>query len=102
VVAAVTVNLALNHRSRRKTALPLLDGQVAPDPGPEAQAIRSDEAARVHRALQALQPGHRAAVVLRDLEGVGYREIAEMLEVPEGTVKGWAHRGRERLKELLS
>ncbi len=98
----LAVNLSLNYRTRRKTDLPLLDGQATSDPGPEAQAIRSDDTARLHTALQQLQPGHRAAVVLRDLEGIGFREIGELLEVPEGTARVWAYRGRQRLKDLLA
>jgi RNA polymerase sigma-70 factor (ECF subfamily) len=39
--------------------------------------------------------------VLRDLEGLTYRETAESLGIAEGTAKSWVHRGRERLKELL-
>lgn len=64
--------------------------------------VRQECAAELHTALHRLQPNHRAAVVLRDLEGISYREIAEHLEVPEGTVKGWVHRGRQQLKELLT
>ncbi len=41
-------------------------------------------------------------MILRDLEGLTYAEVAAVLAVPEGTAKGWAHRGRERLKELLT
>jgi len=41
-------------------------------------------------------------VVLRDLEEFTYAETAAALGVPEGTAKGWAHRGRARLKDLLT
>jgi RNA polymerase sigma-70 factor (ECF subfamily) len=41
-------------------------------------------------------------VILRDLEGLSYAEVAAVLAVPEGTAKGWVHRGRARLKELLT
>ena len=103
----LTVNVSLNERERRRPPHP--DGtdrgaerHPAPEPGPEAELLRSELAATVQRALQGLRHEHRAAVVLRDLEGLSYAEVAAALGVPEGTAKGWAHRGRERLKELLT
>lgn len=104
----LAVNVSLNERGRRRP-LASLDGVVVPDgaygspaPDPEAEALRSEAAAQLHRALQVLNPKHRAAVILRDLEGLTYPEVATLLAVPEGTAKGWAHRGRLRLKELLT
>jgi len=64
--------------------------------------VRAEAAAHLHQALQLLPPNHRAAVVLRDLEEFTYAETAMALGVPEGTAKGWVHRGRERLKDLLT
>jgi len=55
----------------------------------------------VQRALVKLPPEYREAVVLRDLEGRSYEEIAEILEIPPGTVRSRIHRGREALKQLL-
>jgi RNA polymerase sigma-70 factor (ECF subfamily) len=55
----------------------------------------------VQRALVKLPPEYREAVVLRDLEGRSYDEIAEILEVPAGTVRSRIHRGREALRQLL-
>lgn len=101
----LTVNVSLNERNRRKPIVPLDDTyerHPAPDPGPEAEFLRSEAAEQLHRALQALPPNHRAAVVLRDLEGLSYGEVATVLGVPEGSAKGWAHRGRARLKDLLT
>ena len=98
----LAVNVSLNELDRRKPFNPLMDVHESPGPGPEAEAVRSEAATEVQDALQQLRPNHRAAVVLRDLEGVSYREIAKHLEVPEGTVKGWVHRGRQELKELLA
>ena len=75
---------------------------AAPGPGLDAELLRAEAAAELHRALQRLRPDHRAAVILRDLEGLPYGEVAAALGVPEGTAKGWVHRGRARLKELLT
>jgi RNA polymerase sigma-70 factor (ECF subfamily) len=55
----------------------------------------------VQRALVKLPPEYREAVVLRDLQGRSYDEIAEILEVPAGTVRSRIHRGREALRQLL-
>jgi RNA polymerase sigma-70 factor (ECF subfamily) len=55
----------------------------------------------VQRALIRLPPEYREAVVLRDLEGRSYDEIAEILQVPSGTVRSRIHRGREALRQLL-
>jgi RNA polymerase sigma-70 factor (ECF subfamily) len=56
----------------------------------------------VQRALVQLPPEYREAVVLRDLEGRSYEEIAEILEIPPGTVRSRIHRGREAMRELLA
>jgi RNA polymerase sigma-70 factor (ECF subfamily) len=55
----------------------------------------------VQRSLVKLPPEYREAVVLRDLEGRSYEEIAEILEIPPGTVRSRIHRGREALRQLL-
>jgi RNA polymerase sigma factor (sigma-70 family) len=55
----------------------------------------------VQRALVRIPPEYREAVVLRDLEGRGYEEIAEILQIPPGTVRSRIHRGREALRQLL-
>lgn len=98
----LAVNVSLNERARPTPALPLGTSEPVAGDDPEADALRAEAAARVRRALQQLPPTHRAAVVLRDLEGLSYAEAAEALAVPEGTAKGWVHRGRGRLKELLT
>ena len=108
----LAINVALNERGRRRVFLrrggpdapPEATGQasVGAASGPEAGLLRAEAAAQLQRALRSLRPDHRAAVVLRDLEGLPYAEVAAVLAVPEGTAKGWVHRGRARLKELLT
>ncbi len=98
----LTVNVSLNERERRRPTAPLDDVQAADTPDPASALARAESALELHRALQHLPPNHRAAVVLRDLEGLSYAEAATALGVPEGTAKGWAHRGRVRLKDLLT
>lgn len=55
----------------------------------------------VQRALEALPEGFRMAVLLADVEGFSYKEIAEILEVPIGTVMSRLHRGRKALQKAL-
>jgi RNA polymerase sigma-70 factor (ECF subfamily) len=55
----------------------------------------------VQGALQKLSPELREAVILRDLQDLDYKEIAKVLNVPEGTVKSRINRGRTELARLL-
>lgn len=74
---------------------------AARGPGPGDEAERHEEAERVHRALATLDEEYREAVVLRDLEGLSYDEIAEATGVPVGTVRSRIHRGRAALRDRL-
>ena len=70
------------------------------DPAHHAQQHQRQQL--VHNALQQLTAEHRAVVVLYDLNGFSYQEIAQMLELPVGTVKSRLNRARLILKELLA
>ncbi len=64
----------------------------------------SEETARrldVERALQDLSPDHREVVVLREFQGMSYAEMAEVLEVPQGTVESRLYRARRSLQRAL-
>ena len=67
----------------------------------EAQVLESLPDEDVQRALQDLPEQFRLAVLLADVEGFSYREIAEILEVPIGTVMSRLHRGRRALEKRL-
>jgi RNA polymerase sigma-70 factor, ECF subfamily len=68
---------------------------------PEAR-MRSQETQKlVHEALKRLSPELREAVILRDLQDLDYKDIAKVLNVPEGTVKSRINRGRTELGRLL-
>lgn len=71
-----------------------------PTPDEALQAKRKAE--RIYRGLETLSFELREAVVLRDIEGYSYREMAEMLEIPEGTVKSRINRGRIELAKALT
>jgi len=55
----------------------------------------------IHAALKALAPEYRAAVILCDIEGLSYEEIADTLDVKLGTVRSRIHRGRAQLRQAL-
>jgi len=68
---------------------------------PYDHAARAEMKARVEEALRRLPEAFRTVVVLREMEGFCYEEIAEILEVPAGTVKSRLTRGRAALKQIL-
>jgi RNA polymerase sigma-70 factor (ECF subfamily) len=73
------------------------------DPGrsPYQTALDQETHALIESALQKVSPNYRAAVVLREVEGLSYEEISEVLEVSLGTVKSRILRGRESLRKHL-
>ncbi len=75
----------------------LVDQGTAPD----ANAAQVEERERIGRALATLSEPHRAIIMLSDLEGLSYREIAEVLDIPMGTVMSRLHNARRRLREAL-
>jgi RNA polymerase sigma-70 factor (ECF subfamily) len=68
---------------------------------PEDATAGGEVQVQVQRALQELTPDLRAALVLYDLEGESYGDIAKALQIPEGTVKSRIHRARNALREHL-
>lgn len=107
----VAANAALNRRrslgrSRARVeefGRRHLVGDEGPVPvrDPEAAAQGTQAQIAVQQALLELPPDLRMAVVLFDIEGRAYKEIADVLGVPEGTVKSRIHRGRSALRESL-
>ncbi len=68
---------------------------------PEQQLVQQDTVVRVRRALDALPVEFREVILLREMEGLSYKEIADVLGVPLGTVMSRISRGRERLLAAL-
>lgn len=110
-LARVTRNLLIdNYRRTRQERvtdsieeqLPMLELEGSGVLARPDQALAGREASEILQvALQRLSPELREAVILRDLQEMEYREIAEVLAIPEGTVKSRINRGRAELGRLL-
>ncbi len=96
----IVVNASLD-RLRRNAARPSssIEGHDPADPADDA--ARLAQRMDVMAALQQLSPGQRAAVVLVHVEGMSVAEAAEVLDLPEGTVKSRCSRGRAQLAQIL-
>ena len=68
---------------------------------PDQAAVQSEQRERIRRALDSLPPKARTIIMLGDVEGLSYREIADVLGCPIGTVMSRLHNARKRLKALL-
>ena len=106
----IASNAALDWRKReryrRHADLPSTpEGEDAvPDagPSPRTAAQRGELAAAIDRAVERLPDHYREIVVLREVEGLSYEEIAEVLRISKGTVESRLFRARERLRRVLS
>lgn len=70
-------------------------------PNPEEALFRDDSSALVRKALENLPPNFREVLVLREIEGMSYKEIAHITGIPAGTVMSSLSRGRDRLRQAL-
>jgi RNA polymerase sigma-70 factor (ECF subfamily) len=69
---------------------------------PQALLLRTEDAAMLRNALEELPPEFREVIVLRELEGLSYKEITQIAAIPIGTVMSRLARARERLQQLLT
>ena len=104
--------IGLNHASTRRKSLQtsqqrhipldgtevIADGAVDPAKNVEHKEIQQ----RVQQALNSLDPEDARIVLLRDLQDIPYEDVAEMLDIPVGTVKSRLHRARQALKTSLA
>jgi len=82
--------------------LPYLPEPPGGEADPEAATLSAERRDEIQVALQHVRAEHRAALVLRHMEGLSYAEIAAVLEVPDGTAKGWVSRGRAAMLVALT
>jgi len=105
----IAYNLAMSHLRREHKTASLdevktswgsepMDGQPAPD----ADTLRREQAELVHAGLAALSLEYRQILVLREIDGCRYDEIAEILELPIGTVRSRLFRARLQLRDYLA
>jgi len=104
----LTINACTDHYRREKKRqgdLSLDDPDLAPirdtAPSPEEILIRREEQAILRKALAELPEPHRVILVLREMDGLDYREIAQVLDLELGTVKSRLARARRALRDKL-
>jgi RNA polymerase sigma-70 factor (ECF subfamily) len=99
----IVANAATDRRRRRRVRRtePLDPGFVGGGPRPDAEAERAALGERLRTALDTLTPRRRLAVVLFDVEGYGHGEIAQILGIPEGTVRSEVFHARRQLRAQL-
>jgi RNA polymerase sigma-70 factor, ECF subfamily len=71
-------------------------------PNPEEAVLQNDSDTLVRKALEKLPPNFREVLILRELEGMSYREIADITGMPAGTVMSSLSRARGRLRQVLT
>ncbi len=107
----IAINTAISMKRKQRTVLQLTSGLESgtvnepADPSEATQPGRALEMAederRIQQALSRLSPEHRTVLVLKDMEGRKYEDMAELLEVPIGTIRSRLHRARLELRDML-
>jgi RNA polymerase sigma-70 factor (ECF subfamily) len=107
----IAFNTAMSWKRKRRVVLSINAGQDGeegiepPDTSdygrPERAAELAEQERRIQAALSRLSPEHRAVLVLKDMDGEKYEEMAEVLGVPIGTIRSRLHRARLELREIL-
>ncbi|NBU75163.1 MAG: sigma-70 family RNA polymerase sigma factor [Planctomycetes bacterium] len=107
----IALNAAISHRRKamhriNARMIPIdesgsgFDPQAADIPA-DAGLIFEDNSRQLHAALDRLSPDHRAVLVMKDMEDMRYESMAEILEVPIGTIRSRLHRARLELRSIL-
>jgi RNA polymerase sigma-70 factor (ECF subfamily) len=107
----IAVNTAISFKRKHRMVLrlqPTADGAGAIDPLDPNEANRpghamemAEQEKRVHDALARLSAEHRAVLILKDMDGLKYEEMAEILDVPVGTIRSRLHRARLELRDIF-
>lgn len=106
-LSRITTNVFLDRvrKQKRRPTVPLPDEPdrvIAGSPDVFTESAARNLPDYLQQLLSELPPQYRVAVVLADVVGFSYEEIAELLDVPIGTVRSRIHRGRGRLREALA
>ena len=98
-------NAHFDHLRKRKDAVSLdlqMIEPASPHPGPDIRAEKGEEAALIGKAMAELSPRKQEILVLSRFQNLKYREIADLLDCPVGTVKGLVHRAVSELGEIYT
>jgi RNA polymerase sigma-70 factor (ECF subfamily) len=99
----IATNMTIDALRRQKAVVDIADLPLAArDPEPESAALSSEREAAVRAALMRLPVQSRTILVLREYQALSYREIADALDIPLGTVKSRLSDARRRLKSELA
>ena len=105
----IATNLARSEERKRRRREFLLqtfatnwNGHRELVPSPQTELLRNELGTRVGEAIEALPLRYRSPLLLREIEGWSYHDIAAALKCREGTVKSRVHRGREQLRRVLA
>lgn len=108
----IAFNAAISQKRRKRTVLSLdwrTDDRQGPEPADESTDVRpgsalerSEDENLVQLAIQKLPVEYRVVLVLKEIEGRKYEEIADILDIPIGTVRSRLHRARLELRDLIS
>ena len=98
----ITVNTSIDVLRHRKEESGMDVEYTSPTVRPEEQVIRHDNQQRVRNAVAQLPESARATLTLREFEQLSYKEIAEVLQIPIGTVMSRLNYARQSLKKILS
>ena len=97
----ITLNESINWLKKTARLSPIADDVADDDGGPEAEAGRQELSEDMQAALMSIGPEYRQVVILKHLLGCSYREIGEILEIEEKTVKSRLYSARVLLREWL-
>ncbi|WP_066646829.1 RNA polymerase sigma factor [Christensenella timonensis] len=100
----VVANTCLDLIRRRKPSVPMeeyTDAAVSRDGNPDEQAENNELGRSIRAAVQELSEKYRTVLILKDMEGLKYEEVAEILSITPGTVKSRLFRAREKLRRIL-
>ena len=95
-----TVSLTMENDEGESSQLDIVDSSE--DANPQEAYLRRERIERVRRAISELDEEHRQVIVMREMNGMSYREISDALGINEGTVKSRINRARSALKKILT
>jgi RNA polymerase sigma-70 factor, ECF subfamily len=97
----IAINESINQSKRIRRHEPLDEGEPATEPGPYDEVANSHLSREIQDALMALNEDYRTVIVLRHFSDLSYRQISDILRIPEKTVKSRLYSARQLMKEQL-